>query len=534
MKKILIIVVFVSVNIVVKAQNYALRVAILGNSITQHGPLPANGWLGNWGMAASSESNDFVHLLERELKISVQNLQVKALSIADFERNYKGYQVNNDGLKSIRDFAPDIILFRIGDNIPDAGIDIPEFHKSFQTMISFLSNGRKPKIIVTNSFWTNPYRDWALQSFAEKNNHRFIDLNGLDVIYENTALSVFKDPFIGRHPSDKGMKAIKDRVWAGMKIDVEDLICDYYGKCNYCQEGKHTGYLDEATCDVIRGWAIDEQRIDRPIQVDILVDGKAFVSLLANETYPDLQKVYGVKGVNHGFKYAVPAGVWWKTDGLKHTITVRPCWEGAKFLNWSGKEVKCTKTDEIKAPEYASDWVNTECNEIIGWVYDKNNLTNTIKVDFVLNDKVLATLEANQQRPELLEQVSTTPDAVKHVFVVKLPSLVTGSYNAQIRLAGTTKIIGNINNFQCPKMVLATEQEDFEITVFPNPNQGGFRLKLPTTYQNHAISIFDSLGRIVEISQENDEIVLKNATNGLYFLKTNISGKSIVKRFVVR
>src|SRR6478736_813612 len=39
------------------------RILFLGNSITLHGPSPSIGWTGNWGMAASTESRDYAHVL---------------------------------------------------------------------------------------------------------------------------------------------------------------------------------------------------------------------------------------------------------------------------------------------------------------------------------------------------------------------------------------------------------------------------------------------------------------------------------------
>ena len=45
----------------------AARVLFLGNSITLHGPAPAIGWTGNWGMAASAERLDYVHLLTADI-----------------------------------------------------------------------------------------------------------------------------------------------------------------------------------------------------------------------------------------------------------------------------------------------------------------------------------------------------------------------------------------------------------------------------------------------------------------------------------
>ena len=43
------------------------RILFLGNSITLHGPKADIGWTGNWGMAASAEDKDYVHLVSGAL-----------------------------------------------------------------------------------------------------------------------------------------------------------------------------------------------------------------------------------------------------------------------------------------------------------------------------------------------------------------------------------------------------------------------------------------------------------------------------------
>ena len=65
----------------------ASKILFLGNSITLHSPAPAIGWTGNWGMAASAEHLDYVHLLTADIAAaSGEQPTVMVKNIADFER----------------------------------------------------------------------------------------------------------------------------------------------------------------------------------------------------------------------------------------------------------------------------------------------------------------------------------------------------------------------------------------------------------------------------------------------------------------
>ncbi len=515
------------------AQDYPLKVVILGNSIVQHDPKPSIGWNNSWGMAASAKEKDFVHLIEKDLKNISQSIELKTFNIADFERDYNNYNFDNQGLNDVKNFNPDILVIRIGENLDDSNLDIAGFQTRLQALINYVSNNRPIRVVVSNSFWSSYSRDYAFVTFIQKYDYRFVDLKGLFDIPANTAQGFFTDVGVAKHPSDAGMQAIKDRVWKELYREVDDLICKYYNKCNYCHEGDYVGYLDKATCDSITGWVLDRTYIEHLIEVEVLVDGKPYVNLLAKEERSDLKKYYGEKGTKHGFKYAVPAGVAWK-DGNQHVIDVKPCWKDAKVLNWSGQIVKCVSKVEPPSPSYVSGWLSSDCDEIIGWIYDKNNLSNIIKIDFLLNDKVYKTLEANEQRPDLLQFLSNTPDATKHIFVVKLVDIPKGNYKTQIRIAGNNTIIGNDNSFQCPKVVLGLSvNEEDNILVFPNPNHGGFKLLLPASFQNAQINLFDTFGREIEIEQKGEEIFLKNVLSGIFMLNINTKERKIVKKIII-
>ena len=63
------------------------RVLILGNSITRHGVLEKIGWTTDWGMAASAQEKDFVHLIAHDLEeLSGQKCELKIGNIGGWHR----------------------------------------------------------------------------------------------------------------------------------------------------------------------------------------------------------------------------------------------------------------------------------------------------------------------------------------------------------------------------------------------------------------------------------------------------------------
>lgn len=519
----------------INAQSYQLKVAILGNSITGNGSNPAIGWSGDWGMAASAKDKDFVRLIEKDLKAISKDIDVKELNIAGFERDYQNYNPDNIFLTSIKEFKPDILILRLGDNVDEYNLDFPTFHNALQNVVKFIANNRYMKVIVTNSFWSSAIRDAAFQSYTVKYAYRFVDLHGLYDDKTNTAFGLFTNFFVADHPSDKGMQGIKDKIWKELYQDVDYFLCNNYKVCDYCQEGNFVGYLDKASCDSITGWVLDQNNLNRFVEVQVSVDDKPYINLLANAERPDIQKIYGENALKHGFKYAVPVGVTWK-DGQNHTIKVKPCWKNAQTLLQSGKTVNCVKPSPPKVymPDYVSGWISTECEEIIGWIYDKNDLSKSVKIDFILNDKLLKTYDANVQRPDLLSLVTSTPDATKHTFSVSLPPLPKGTSMGRIRLTETADFVGNSNIFQCPKVVLGTTNiGENIILIYPNPNDGEFKILLPELLKNADIQLFDSSGKEYTLINTNGLFKINGLIRGAYFLRVTKDGNSITNKIIV-
>ena len=70
------------------------RILFVGNSITLHNPSPKIGWTGKWGMAASAESKDYVHLVVQALeKKSGHKPEFRVVNVAEFERGSATYDI---------------------------------------------------------------------------------------------------------------------------------------------------------------------------------------------------------------------------------------------------------------------------------------------------------------------------------------------------------------------------------------------------------------------------------------------------------
>ena len=65
-----------------------LNVLFIGNSITRHAPKESIGWSGNWGMAASCEERDYVHVVVAGLEEKYGPVNFCTVCGADWERSY--------------------------------------------------------------------------------------------------------------------------------------------------------------------------------------------------------------------------------------------------------------------------------------------------------------------------------------------------------------------------------------------------------------------------------------------------------------
>ena len=205
----------------VAGQTKPTKVLFIGNSITRHGPKADIDWHGNWGMAATSEDKDYVHLVAKALASrqgATPEIMVK--NVADFERNHDGYDIEGRFADAAA-FKADLIILCIGENV--APLKTPETQAKYQAQVTALlkklRSEPKAKVIVRSSFWPNEAKDIAMRRACEAVGGSFVDISALAKDETNYARSErpYKHAGVAYHPGDRGMAAIAEAILRAVK-----------------------------------------------------------------------------------------------------------------------------------------------------------------------------------------------------------------------------------------------------------------------------------------------------------------------------
>lgn len=192
------------------------KVLFLGNSITKHGPSAKIGWSGNWGMAASAQDKDYVHLvLQAFTKASGKQPAAVISNLAAFERNFETYDIDAKLQKEFG-FKADLVIVAIGENVPALTTEAAKsaFRASLTTLLAKLKAGSDPVILVRSCFWPSAAKDTILQQACEEVGGIFVDAGALGKDESNYARSEreFSHTGVAAHPGDRGMRAIAEVI----------------------------------------------------------------------------------------------------------------------------------------------------------------------------------------------------------------------------------------------------------------------------------------------------------------------------------
>lgn len=206
------------------------RILFLGNSITLHGPYV--GWAldGHWGMAASEESKDYVHVLAGKIEAAtggslalacpnplptdvwhpadaLPNRSGNIQNIYDiFEQNYNTWE--NARIQNQLADKPNIVVLQFGENLVSG--TTAQLTTALDTLLTGLKESSNPHIFITSQIiGANAAVDAIKrQACAKDPSHRvFVDLSGMVDLSGDAG-----------HPNDAGMATIADSLYDAMVV----------------------------------------------------------------------------------------------------------------------------------------------------------------------------------------------------------------------------------------------------------------------------------------------------------------------------
>lgn len=191
-------------------ENADIKLLFLGNSITRHGKAENLGWCGDWGMAASSKENDYVHKLISKFCQKGIKVSVCIANLSDWELTRNMDLLFTKYLSALR-FNADYVIVRLGENAcPDKYLS--EFELCYGELTDLFSrNGAK--IVLTDLFWEYEPFDNFVAELAKARGYAFAEIHDLGNDDEMKAIGKFSHNGVAVHPGDKGMAEIAERIF---------------------------------------------------------------------------------------------------------------------------------------------------------------------------------------------------------------------------------------------------------------------------------------------------------------------------------
>jgi hypothetical protein len=194
------------------------EVVIIGNSIRQHGKAPQIGWNYDWGMAATSQDKDYVHVLYKKICDKLAKTQKNAPKLSlpggvvekDFSKWDPGVTKNAD-----------IIIVQLGDNFRNP-LTEEKLQKPYEAMLKDLKGDRNPVIICVSN-WGGGKMSELISEAAKNQGAKFVPLEKLAADPLNKAKSEgrFSHGGVNWHPGDRGMEAIANAIWVVLEPELD-------------------------------------------------------------------------------------------------------------------------------------------------------------------------------------------------------------------------------------------------------------------------------------------------------------------------
>jgi len=208
------------------------KMMVVGNSLTHHSPRSgADGlnWDGDWGMAASTQANDYVHRLQSMLQADQMGtpLGLEVGHIADERYTLPGPGVgcmNLSGAPTLTASNADLMFFQLGENYVGP-LTWEAFGQNYKTTIQEVAaGGNNPKLYIVGPWWESryTYKSLFIQRVAYELGATYVHIQDLSQNPVNLGTS---EPYaapswatngVGAHPGDTGMARIAERIYGAV------------------------------------------------------------------------------------------------------------------------------------------------------------------------------------------------------------------------------------------------------------------------------------------------------------------------------
>ncbi len=193
-----------------EGESGAKRILFLGNSITLHEYAPHIGWHHSWGMAASEREKDYLHLVVKRCEEKFGSVSYCICNVGKWEQHFSDERVIEEFAKA-KEFGADIVIARLGENVPVEGISGEEFYQSYQAFLRYYTQGAS-RVIVTDLFWEHELLDGAIERLCADEGYEFVSIRDLGYDENNKAIGQFENVSVNLHPNDRGMAKIAQRI----------------------------------------------------------------------------------------------------------------------------------------------------------------------------------------------------------------------------------------------------------------------------------------------------------------------------------
>jgi predicted esterase len=194
-------------------------VLVVGNSLTYHAPVPSLNWPGNWGMAATSESTDYVHRLLN--RIAAQQGVIPTLQIhASGGGTLAGKLAQREILEGLH---ADLIIVQMGEN--DSQATVAGFQEPYDELIEILTTANPGSEFVCTGVWKSMSKTPFIRAVCTKYGLPFADVTSVwqDPANSGSSTGLWTDAGVGWHPSDSGMEGYANVIWNAFDFTVPNV-----------------------------------------------------------------------------------------------------------------------------------------------------------------------------------------------------------------------------------------------------------------------------------------------------------------------